>query len=108
MRWPPGDAPGVQHPTPSQPVLAPLPCQTRTDDGEVGAGSDARDHVGGNTFPLPVVLLTQGTELQAPTGQGTVLASAGLPYLGEQGAGKRAGTEMGVRREARSGWEGRA
>lgn len=84
------------------------PCRPRTDDGEVGAGSDARDHVGGDTFPLPVVLLTQGTELQAPTGQGTVLASAGLPYLGEQGAGKRVGTEMGVRREARSRWGGRA
>lgn len=45
-----------------------LPIQPHTDDGEVGAGSDACDHVGGNTFPLPMVLLTQGAELETPTG----------------------------------------
>lgn len=59
------------------------PTRPRTDDSEVGAGSDACDHIGGNTFPLPVVLLTQGTELETPAGQGVVLASAGLPYLSQ-------------------------
>lgn len=54
---------------------------TGADDSEVGAGSDACDHIGGNTFPLPVVLLTQGTKLETPAGQCVVLASAGLPYL---------------------------
>jgi hypothetical protein len=59
------------------------PTQAHTDDSEVGAGSDACDHIGGNTFPLPVVLLTQGTKLETPAGQCVVLASAGLPYLSQ-------------------------
>ena len=70
-------------PGPAQPPV-------HTDDGQVGAGSDAGDHVGGDALPLPVVLLAQGTELQAPTRQGVVLASAGLPYLGQTWGRERA------------------
>lgn len=75
-----------------------------TDDGQVGTGSDAGDHVGGNALPLPVVLLTQGSKLEAPAGQGVVLASAGLPYLGQtrrRGRGREqvAGDEPGQVRE---------
>lgn len=58
----------------------------RTYDSQVGAGSNARDNVGGNTLPLAVVVLAEGADLQGPSGQRVVLAPAGLPYLG-QGAG---------------------
>ena len=48
----------------------------------MGAGSDARSYVGGNTLPLAVVFLGERLELDAAPGQDVVLASAGLPYLG--------------------------
>lgn len=72
------------------------PTQARTDDSEVGAGSDACDHIGGNTFPLPVVLLTQGTKLETPAGQCVVLASAGLPYLSQTRSGEEDGSRDSV------------
>lgn len=88
----------AQHPDHSPPAHS-----LRTDDGQVGTGSDAGDHVGGDALPLPVVLLTQGSELETPAGQGIVLASAGLPYLGQRrgqrGRQERAAGEEPGRRE---------
>ena len=52
----------------------------------MGAGSDARSYVGGNTLPLSVVLLGERLELDAAPGQDIVLASAGLPDLGRDHA----------------------
>lgn len=86
----------AQHPDHSPPAHSP-----RTDDGQVGTGSDAGDHVGGDALPLPVVLLTQGSKLETPAGQGIVLASAGLPYLG-QTRGQRGRQERGGRGGTRS------
>lgn len=75
----------------------------RTYNSEVGAGSNACDDVGGDAFPLAVVILAEGADLQGATGQCVVLAPAGLPYLG-QGAGQRekeTGLSSGLRRRAR-------
>lgn len=54
-----------------------------TDDGQMSASGYACDYVGGDTFPLSVVVLTEGSELEAATWKGVVLASTGLPYLGQ-------------------------
>lgn len=83
--WSPACRPPSAHPRP------------HTDDRQVGTGSDAGDHVGSDALPLSVVLLAQGSELETPTGQGVVLASAGLPYLGQQG-GKEEGGVAGDKR----------
>lgn len=101
--------PGGRQPRTQSPARLPTP---HTDDSQVGAGSDAGDHIGGAALPLPVVLLTQGAELQAPAGQGAVLASAGLPYLGqtrgqgggrEEGQGRREATNTQGSRKDRGG-----
>ena len=88
--------PGSRQPCTQSPARLPAP---HTDDSQVGAGSDAGDHIGGDALPLPVVLLAQGAELQAPAGQGIVLASAGLPYLGQtRGPGRSEGGGAGKKR----------
>jgi len=77
----------------------------RTYDGKVGAGSDARDDVGGDALPLAVVVLAEGADLQGAAGQRVVLAPAGLPYLGHGQGGSRAKRE---KTRLRSALRGRA
>lgn len=52
-----------------------------TNDEDASAGSDACDHVGGDTLPLSVILLAEGQELQAAAGEDVVLTLAWLPHL---------------------------
>lgn len=54
-----------------------------TDDEDASAGSDACDHVGGDTLPFSVILLAEGQELQAAAGEDVVLTLARLPHLRE-------------------------
>lgn len=54
-----------------------------TNDEDASAGSDARDHVGGDTLPFSVILLAEGQELQAAAGEDVVLTLAWLPHLRE-------------------------
>lgn len=54
-----------------------------TNDEDASAGSDASDHVGGDTLPFPVILLAEGQELQAAAGEDVVLTLARLPHLPE-------------------------
>lgn len=54
-----------------------------TNDEDASAGSDARDHVGGDTLPFSVILLAEGQELQAAAGEDVVLTLARLPHLPE-------------------------
>lgn len=58
-------------------------CPVPTNDHEMSAGSDACDYVGGDTFPLSVIVFAERSELEAATWKGVVLASTGLPYLGQ-------------------------
>lgn len=55
-----------------------------TNDEDASAGSDARDHVGGDTLPFSVILLAEGQELQAAAGEDVVLTLAWLPHLREK------------------------
>ena len=72
----------MEHPQPSgtgSSTELPIP----TDDGQMSAGGNACDNVCGDTLPLSVVILAEGSELEAATRKGVVLASTGLPYLGQ-------------------------
>lgn len=54
-----------------------------TNDEDASAGSDASDHVGGDTLPFSVILLAEGQELQAAAGEDVVLTLARLAHLPE-------------------------
>lgn len=84
-------------------------CSIPTDDCQMSASGNACDYVGSDTFPLSVVLLTERSELQAATWKGVVLASTGLPYLGqttEKAQGKEGGKDTTQRHVARAWKQG--
>lgn len=75
-------------------------CSIRTNDCQMSASGNACDYVGSDTFPFSVVFLTERSELQAATWKGVVLASTGLPYLGqttEEAQGKEGGEKTQLR-----------